>query len=309
MTTTHDLTERYIEAATRALPADQRADHADELRASIADQIDARIEAGESAADAERAELNALGDPARLAAGYAERPMHLIGPAVFADWKRVLVALLWIVVPIAMIGGAIGPGIDRDLGGAIAGAIVTGISAALHACFWITLVFAIVDRRGGASTWTVDQLPMLEQKRAGVREAVVGFAVAAVFALAIVWDQLIGFAWIDGEALPILHPAIWPWSAIGVAVLLGVRALIETFGILGRRGPLLAACAILVTLVGAAAVVWLLVMGLAINPAFVSAVGIPADAAHVIAVLLIVLTLAVAVWDAIDAIRRARRLR
>ncbi len=64
----------------RTVPEKQRADLSAELRASIADQIDARVESGESRDAAERAVLIELGDPDALAAGYTDRPLHLIGP-------------------------------------------------------------------------------------------------------------------------------------------------------------------------------------------------------------------------------------
>src|SRR5690606_35974891 len=65
------FTDRYVHAVTRTLPEQQRGDVADELRASIADQIEDRLEAGAEADEAERDVLNALGDPDALAAGYA----------------------------------------------------------------------------------------------------------------------------------------------------------------------------------------------------------------------------------------------
>ena len=64
----------------RTVPEKQRADLSAELRASIDDQIDARVDDGEAPEAAERAVLTDLGDPDKLAAGYTDRPLHLIGP-------------------------------------------------------------------------------------------------------------------------------------------------------------------------------------------------------------------------------------
>ena len=64
------LTDRYVDATLRGVPQAKRADIERELRASIADAIDARADSGDSSADAEVAVLTELGDPARLAAGY-----------------------------------------------------------------------------------------------------------------------------------------------------------------------------------------------------------------------------------------------
>ena len=57
------LTDRYIDATVRSVPERQRADLSAELRSSIADQIEARVEGGADPAEAERAVLTALGDP------------------------------------------------------------------------------------------------------------------------------------------------------------------------------------------------------------------------------------------------------
>ncbi|MFC7484261.1 permease prefix domain 1-containing protein [Luedemannella flava] len=69
--TTPTLTDRYVDATLRRLPERQRADIERELRASIEDAVEARVDGGEDPADAERAVLTGLGDPARLAAGYS----------------------------------------------------------------------------------------------------------------------------------------------------------------------------------------------------------------------------------------------
>lgn len=98
------LTERYIAATAASLPAESQQDVRAELGVSIADAVEARIEQGEDPAAAERAVLIELGDPAVLAAGYADRPLHLIGPRYYLTWWRLLKALL-IIVPLCALGG------------------------------------------------------------------------------------------------------------------------------------------------------------------------------------------------------------
>ena len=60
---TTSLTERYVDAAMRTVPDRQRADLGAELRASIADQIDARVDDGEPHDIAERAVLTDSATP------------------------------------------------------------------------------------------------------------------------------------------------------------------------------------------------------------------------------------------------------
>ncbi len=96
------LTDRYVEATLLRLPGRQRHDIERELRASIADAVDDRIEAGDEPAAAENTVLTELGEPARLAARYADRPRHLIGPELYGDYVTVLTALLATVIPIVV---------------------------------------------------------------------------------------------------------------------------------------------------------------------------------------------------------------
>ena len=89
------LTDRYVTATVRDLDDDQRAEVERELRTTIEDMIDGRLEAGApSRPEAERAVLAELGDPVRLAAGYSGRPLYLIGPRVYPQWRRVMTVLL-----------------------------------------------------------------------------------------------------------------------------------------------------------------------------------------------------------------------
>jgi len=74
------LTERYLATALRGIPERQRADVDRELRSSIADAVEDRVVAGEDRVAAEKDVLEGLGNPARLAAEYDGRKLHLIGP-------------------------------------------------------------------------------------------------------------------------------------------------------------------------------------------------------------------------------------
>ena len=78
------LSERYITATINELPAEMHDDVRPELQASIADAIAGRIEQGDEHEAAERAVLSDLGDPSILAASYADRPLHLIGPRYYS---------------------------------------------------------------------------------------------------------------------------------------------------------------------------------------------------------------------------------
>jgi hypothetical protein len=97
------LKERYLAAVLRMIPVDARADIEPELRSAIDDAIEEMTKDGATGADAERAVLTALGDPARLAADYSNRPLWLIGPAYYLAWLRMMGWLLR-TLP-ALVGG------------------------------------------------------------------------------------------------------------------------------------------------------------------------------------------------------------
>ncbi|MFB8768399.1 permease prefix domain 1-containing protein [Nocardiopsis alba] len=142
------LTDRYVWTVTRHLGAEAGPDVARELRASIRDRVEAGIEAGNDPATAEREALTELGDPETLAREYGELPRHLIGPALYPDYVRLLRALLAILAPLALAllfvdrfeSGAGGLG---EIGVEAAVVLVT---VTVHVAFWTTLVFAIIER-------------------------------------------------------------------------------------------------------------------------------------------------------------------
>ena len=72
---TANLTDRYVWAVLRSLPGAQRAELEPEIRALVADAIDAKARRRATPA------LVELGDPNALAARYADRPQYLIGPS------------------------------------------------------------------------------------------------------------------------------------------------------------------------------------------------------------------------------------
>ena len=73
-----DLIEVYILEVTRRLPEKSRKDIALELRSTIEDMLPDHY----AEEDVKKA-LEKLGNPATLASGYRDRPMHLIGPRYY----------------------------------------------------------------------------------------------------------------------------------------------------------------------------------------------------------------------------------
>ncbi|ALX66408.1 permease prefix domain 1-containing protein [Microbacterium sp. XT11] len=274
-TATATLTERYIAATVRSLRPEAQADVRAELEASIGDAVEARVEQGEPRDAAERAVLTELGDPARLAAGYADRPLHLIGPRFYLVWWRLLKLLLSIVPACVFLAVALGQVIAQaPVGKVIADSLLAAGGAALHICFWTTLVFVVLERTGSTTAideWSVDQLPEAATDGAGRSELIGSLVFLAAAVGALFWDRLRGFVVVDGEGMPILAPDLWPWW-IGALLLLIVAEAVFAVMIYRRRGWTIAA-AVVNTVLAVAFLAWalvLLVTGELINPAFLS---------------------------------------
>jgi hypothetical protein len=314
------FTERYLAAALRGIPDKQKPDVERELRSSIADALEDRVAAGEDQARAERAVLEGMGDPARLAAGMTGRPLYLIGPELFLVYRQVVVMLLTIVVPIvAAIDVALGVYSGEDWVGALVQGAVGAFTVAVQIFFWVTLVFALLERydstrearreiTGGA--WTVDRLPPLT----GTISAsdTVGEVITSLITIGflVVLGNIGWFADSQGEPIPLFNPDLWafwlPALVIVLAILAGIHVLVF---LRGRWTMPIAAVYTVLELAFAVPVVWLALSGTLINQAFAEALGWPelAEGTGWVMLLVAVSTVLVTGWEIVDAWRRARR--
>ena len=227
---TATLTQRYITATTKNLGAALESDVRAELEASIADAIEARIEQGVQQADAERAVLTELGDPALLAAGYADRQLHLIGPRYYLTWVRLVRILLTTVPIITAVGAALVESFSNDsIGEIIAAGITMGLSAIVYVAFWVTLVFAVLDRlrtTTGAHC-NVDRLPEQHNSHANRGDFIASLTGLTLVAVAVLWDSLHGLARLDAEPVALLNPVLWPWLISGLFLLIAAQAALS----------------------------------------------------------------------------------
>lgn len=313
-TATATLTERYIAATIRSLKPESQADVRAELEASIADAIEARVEQGESPDAAERAVLTDLGDPGVLAAGYADRPLHLIGPKYYLVWWRLL-KLLLIVVPAVVLGAvALGEAIaGAPVGEIIADSLVAAGGAAIHICFWTTLVFVVLERTGSTSTigrWDLDQLPEVTENGGGRAELATSLGFLAFMAGLLVWDRFRGF--IPGEHLPMLDPDLWPWWIGGLFVIMLLEAgLAIAVYARGRWTADLALANTVLAIVFAGVTVIMLSGGEVFNPAFVEFAfksnGVDDGVLSVLAALVGFVVVGGSAWDIADSWIKAVR--
>ncbi|MGH2445479.1 MAG: permease prefix domain 1-containing protein [Candidatus Limnocylindria bacterium] len=317
------LTERYLAAALRGIPEDQRADVERELRSSIGDALEDRLSAGEDRAEAEKAVLEGLGDPQRLAAGITGRPLHLIGPELFVGYRQLLVMLLAVSLPIV---GVVQAAIAVNRGDELVGALVVGAGAAwtvgLHIFFWVTITFAVIERvdamreareqiTSAIGAWTVDRLPALPAGRISVGELVGEVLTTALTIGAILFlETPAWFTDASGEVIPLFNPNLWSgWLPLLIAVLATIAGLHVIIFLAGRWTTTFAITHALLEAAFAVPVVALALTGSLINPDFADALGWPplADGRGLPMIVLAAAVLLVTGWEIIDGFRRARR--
>jgi hypothetical protein len=319
------LTERYLAATLRHVPARQRVDVERELRSSIADAVEDRVAAGESQAVAETAVLEGLGDPGRLAAELSGRPMYLIGPDLFLDYRRLLTVVLGIVVPITAAAlGAIELVRGGGIGDAIGAAIGAGINVAIHICFWVTLIFVLVERadsfrkdgtatpvKGLTSRWTIDDLPAISTGKISLTDTIGELVTLLVTIGGLILLRTISINDAQtGQSVPLLDPGLasfWlPYLVATLVTLVGFRIVLH---VVGRWTVPMAIAHAIMELAFAVPVVYLALNGDLINPAFAAAVGYPplAESRGWAMVIIAVSVTAVTAWEIVDGFRRARR--
>ena len=316
------FTDRYV-AVVLAGIRQNKADVERELRSSIADAIDDRVGAGEDVEGAERAVLQGLGDPARMSAEMTGRPMYLIGPDIFPAYRALLGLLLAIVPAIVGVVAAVAEFMSStNVGEIILAGVGAALNVAVHLGFWVTLIFALVERfdtakqatgelRAATSSWNVDDLPPLETGRISIGDTVgESFGnIAAIVGLLV----LQAFTWTDsqtGEVNPLLEPSVSPvlipYLVAIMASLIGFRVVLY---LVGRWTISLAAANAVLNLAFAIPVVYLALNGLLINPAFAHSIGWPELASGNGWVMLITAAIAILVtaWEVFDGFRQAIR--
>jgi hypothetical protein len=312
------LTDRYVWAVLRAVPAGKRRDLEPEIRALVLDTADAHVDAGSPEA-AERAALLELGDPDVLAGRYVDRTRFLIGPRFYTEWQRLLSILVSIVVPIiTIVVGATRWYSGAPIGDVILASIGAGFGVAVQIVFWVTVGFATAERTAGreyepAREWTPDQLPAVPATERMGPADVIATIVANVFViLAIVWVQTSSPIVIEGTSYPLFDPALWSFWLPYFIVIAGLEIVFSialylrgrwTWGMAVVNAALAAAFAI--------PALWLLQNGLLFNPALVDRIveetSQVADGAWFLPSVAItgIVIAAITAWDAFDGFRKA----
>lgn len=305
------LAERYVHATVRHVPPSQRDDTARELRASIADMVEARTAAGEAPAAAERAVLTELGDPERLAATYAGRDLVLIGPRLFLHWWRLL-KLLVLLVPaiIATIVFIAGVADGNRVGEVIADTLGAAWNVAINVAFWVTVVFAAIERFApdgvdelDGERWTPDELPEPAEAQGaitlGETAASIGF-IALVIAF-FPWQEWRPIS-VGGVDSPLLNPDLWSgWIPYLIAVLVIEIGYELVKYRIGRRTTPLLITHFAINVAFAVPVVWLLLAGEFLHPELAATLQASPATIDTAAAITAATVVVVSLWDLADA--------
>lgn len=143
------IIDLYIQEVTRRLPEKSREDIALELRSTIEDMLP-----DDYTEEEVKPVLEKLGSPAILASGYLDRPMHLIGPRYFDIYINLLKIILPIAAVISLISSIANTIISYSGEEAVLNVLLDTIglgiwailSAGIQVFFWLTVVFAIIER-------------------------------------------------------------------------------------------------------------------------------------------------------------------
>lgn len=308
------LSERYVAAVSRRVPENQRTDVELEVKAAIGDLVDARLAAGETPAGAEREALAELGDPVRLAADYAGRPLHLIGPALYPDYIRLLTVLLAVVVPIAGAGVLLGTLLaSGNPGETAANTVLTVMSVILHIFFWVTLIFALIERGGTKkplTRWDPEQLPDVPQAgQPRLGDTIVSIVLLLFAAGYILWQQFRSpFTDTAGAPVPLFDPALWSfWLPYFIAVLAsGIVLEVVRYHLGGWNLPLFTINLVL-NLAVAVPAVWLLLAGQLLHDEFLDRLTWWPSAQTDATAAGVVVIIGITVWDIIDTAVKTRR--
>lgn len=312
------LTDRYVFAALRSIPEGQRGDIERELRGSITDDVEARVEGGQAPADAETAVLTELGDPARLAAQYSGRPLYLIGPDLFLDWWRLLKTLAIIITPFSFVGSvvvrmALEPG---DPAVAFGAAIGTAINVLVHLGFWVTLIFAIIQFNGtrrkdlGLQPWSPAMLPQVPRKsQVSLGDTITTVVFIAFFIGLLLWQRIGSLLYLNGEPVLVLQEGLWSFWLPYVIVLLVIEAgFTVVLYLTGRWTYAFAAVNTILALAFMVPVLWLLATDQVFDWTFLTNMDWEPDASTWIAGITAAAVLLISVWDIGDGFRKAAKV-
>ncbi|WP_017587680.1 permease prefix domain 1-containing protein [Nocardiopsis ganjiahuensis] len=313
------LTDRYVWSVTRHLGPDTGPDVARELRGTVLDAVEAKVEAGTDPDRAEKEALTELGDPDVLAAQYGEKPRYLVGPGLYPGYVRLLRALLAILVPLVLVllfAEQFVSGPD-GFGDIALQSVAAAIGVTVHVGFWVTLAYAFVERTRPADrqgeplvAWDTGQLPEeTPWRQVSLPSTVVHVLLMGVVIALLSWQ----FTGVSDPAtqVQVLDPDLaLPWTVLLVGLLAVEIVVAVLVWRVGHWTPALAVVSVLANASWATVAVWLLVQDQLITAdlpeRFGAVFDLPADWS-VPTLPLAAAVIAVSAWEIGSCLNRTRQ--
>ncbi len=331
------LTERYVYAVTKHLPQSQREDVAKELRGTIEDMASDHAKKDKPSEADVKAVLKKLGDPTVFARKYSTAKNYLIGPQWYDTYFALLKQLLYIVPGIVTVVMLVVNYMNLELTNGnlitmIIGALGAGITTAVHIAFWVTVVFACLERfavdmpelkelkeigeiTGHKKAWSPDELPSPPKKRQiGLIESATS---AGLIALGIGW---VAFSPIisSNNGQPLFNPELWNLWIPVFFVLAGLALIHKLFQVkIGNWTTPLMVTNVLLGLAGIAYVLALITNAQVFNVEFLHSLPTTEDVSFEKITQWARWTVAISaaafigtyVWDMVSSIRLNRQLK
>lgn len=249
-----NLINIYLQEVERRLPEKNRDDILLEIRSTIEDMLP------ENPTDEDKkAVLKELGDPVQLAYGYSEKPMHLIGPRYYDLYISLIKMIIPIAVTISLISLIAEYVFTSAEGSAFMNMILTiigegvwrVIAVGMQVFFWVTIVFAIIERvdpgkeseslTATKKEWTPDDLKKVTY--VPKKRAIPRWEIYAALLWTALWasvyfnaDRLLGIYENQGDGLIFVTPAMnqdvllsfWP----GVILVIGLEIALALYKLL-----------------------------------------------------------------------------
>lgn len=247
-----ELIDRYVYEVGRRLPRKNRADIQVELRSTLVDTLEARVE-GEPTQEDEVELLEEFGPPQQVAASYWPQGQYLIGPSLYPLFRMVvgIALLVFVIVQLVLLGIALVFN-QEVLTFTSVLEIFSGMIGSVFTAFGIiVIVFAVLQRFDvkpdtEEEEWDPRQLPQIEEvdtvSRGGT-VAEITFGLVIIGILLFLPDK-IGFVISPGLEI-ILNPVISSYIPLFIlSLLLGIaldvillwRGRWETWTRLGKIG-------------------------------------------------------------------------
>lgn len=281
---TTNLTDRYVAATLRRVPERHRPDIERELRAAIADDVDARLANGGSDKDAEFGVLRDLGDPIRLAAGYSNRSLTLIGPDLYPSYVRSLTVLGLATLPaLAAVLVVVSAAQGRGFWASIFGPLGVTLTVAVYLAFVVTVLFAVAERRNQSRpladisrhAWTPDELVADDERPrvpgwGDVATTIVGTALLITLVFLDRYLPIVRTS--HGHPVSVLAPLLWAFWIPLFFALRGLDIVLEIVKV--RVGHWSVGAAVVTTMLGftaAGALITMVLTTTVVNPALATA--------------------------------------